>query len=51
MVELLEKIPHHLLDGLEIQHHVAGVQGIRAEHHLHGTGMAVGEFAVARMLG
>lgn len=51
MVKLLEKIPHHLLDGFEIHHHVIGVQRIRPEHHLHGACMAMGEFAVAGMLG
>ena len=51
MVKLLEEIPHHLLDGLEIQHHVIGIQRFRPEHHFHGARMAMREFAIAGMFG
>ena len=41
VVKLLEEIPHHLLDSLEIQHHVIGIQRFRSEHHFHGARMAM----------
>ena len=51
VVKLLEEIPHHLLDSLEIQHHVIGIQRFRSEHHFHGARMAMREFAITGMFG
>lgn len=51
MVKTAEEPIHHFLDGLEIHHHIVGIQGISGKDQLNAAGMPMGKLAVARVFG